>query len=281
MMSTTKRRTWDEINILIAILDRREGGATIREIAAEFGLTTYQVQFRLWPAARCRAAQEELSKEPTDIEALEQIGRLVLGYSVSFELKAYDVTTLTDLVAGKWSRAEILSLRGIGKLSVDHIEEVVREFGLALHPNRKTPLVHEMNEDEKRCRASREKAEQERAAKWNDREFVIEQARRVVAHFRDAYNILKDGRDDEQFLSFIVDALQRTPRYTNGIAEHRGRMEAAEQEQGRLEAERDAALEARETANRRLVELAKEAGAACGKVIVFPLSHARGAEARL
>jgi len=251
-MSAQKKRTPQEVETLVALAQRKQEGAKVRDIAAEFGMTRNEVQARLYLGERCIKARAVLENDPTNIEALDDIGFMAAGQLVWGLVRRYEIERLTELE--EWSRAELLMLPDVGKKSVDEIEAATRTFGLALHPDRDMPLEHpkpQPTPDENWAYQPREK--------------LIEAAGIMVDTYQAVHDLLESGGDDDEAFCAIAQALQDASYGNNSVVKHLDRLAATP---GRND-EMRAAVEARAEANQRVAALVV-ASSGGGNVIQFP-----------
>ena len=92
------------------------------------------------------------------------------------------------------------------------------EFGLALYPHRSEPI-----------RRKEKTGEQGRAryapdSNWNDRNFVIEQCRRVKDHLETAYEFVTGNLDDQAYFEVLRRLLLYVPQYVNPLNQQAQRL---------------------------------------------------------
>jgi hypothetical protein len=212
-MGAPKFITAEEGNRFLAIAEMVDAGKKHREIAEAFGWRVSQVQSAIYYATRYREGLAVLATDPTNIEALYDTGKLPCGRVLSWPLRDYGVTRL-DQLADEWSRAELARFRHIGKMALDQIVTVMGTLGLKLAPDREKPKVREkvVEDPPKRARSQLSDV-------WADRDFVVEQCRRVRSTVTLAHELLKAGEEDDDTYLLIVAFLQGTPRMLNPVSD--------------------------------------------------------------
>lgn len=208
----------DQVTLWRKMAARRQAGATLKRVADEFGTNIQAVRCVERAVARYDKGLEMLAKEPTSIEGLSLTGRLSGFDSKRHTLERFDVKTLNDLVGQKWARAELLYLSGFGTKTVDTLQNAMAEFGLSLHPDRPEPIRHkEKTREQGRARYAS-------GSDWNDRDFVIEQCRRVKDHLETAYEFVTGNLDDRAYFDALRRLLLYVPQYVNPLSQQAQRL---------------------------------------------------------
>jgi hypothetical protein len=258
-----KRR--QKIEAALAIAARKDAGTTVEKIARELGMSKLQIEARLRSAEWYREHLAKLAAEPTHIYALKVLGKIPdIGWVYS-ELEDYGVTTLRQLAEQEWSRAEIAATSRfkVPEIHLDRIEAAMAQFGLKLHTDREQPIERELTEEKQLHRDGIDPKDD--WAKVKDREFIIEQARRVADETRILYQTLRTRWDDPRYYAKAARFLQKAPDGINAMIAERDRLLGATRKTWELER----AVKARAAASRRVAEIAV-AMAGSGNVVQFP-----------
>lgn len=215
---TKKLKEPDHITLWRKMVARREAGATLKKIADEFGTNIPAVQGVERAVARYDKGLELLAEEPTSIEGLSLTGRLSGFDCKRRTLERFDVKTLNDLAGQKWARAELLYLSGFGPKTVDTLRNAMAEFGLSLYPDRPEPIRRKEKTGEQG--GGRHAPD----SNWNDRNFVIEQCRRVKDHLETAYEFVTNNLDDQVYFEVLRQLLLYVPQYVNPLNQQAQRL---------------------------------------------------------